>query len=162
MEKKTAFIIKIIIFSCIFIAALSISLIRIAALKADNRFVFLFESLDDDELHLETRYVNTVPGDDDVTCFVKELLLGPMTNRYRPLFSKNTTVETCFIRDGILYINFSEDALLSDGTSSETEKACSLFKENIRSNFDEVVDTQIFIAGIEAYKNEESLIVTGE
>ncbi len=162
MDKKTAVIVKTIIFSCIFIAAVSISLISIAAAKADNRFVFLFESLDDSDLHLEVRYINTVPGDDDVTCFVKELLLGPMTNRYRPLFSKTTTVQSCFIRDGILYIDLSEEALLQEGASSETEKACSLLKENISSNFKEVADTKIFISGIETYTEEEALIVTAD
>lgn len=130
--------------------------------SADNRFVFLFESLDDAYEHLEVRYLNTVPGEEEIVCYVKELVLGPATNRYRPLFSKGTTVESCFMRDGVLYVDLSSDALLPAGISSETEKACSLLKKNIRTNFKKVQDIKVFISGIEAYTEKEALVVGEE
>lgn len=162
VKKKTALIVKIIIASCILLAALIVSLVSISDRKADNRFVFLFESLDDEELHIEVRYINTVPEEDDVNCFVNEILLGPVTNRYRPLFARGTTVRSCFMRDGILYIDLSEEALLAAGSSSETERACNLLKESISLNFRQVDDIKLFISGIEAYKKEDVLLVTDD
>lgn len=162
MNRKPALITRIIIFSSIFIIALTVSIIYIAGQIADNRFVFLFESLTDDNEHVEVRYLNTVPGEDEVTCYTRELLLGPSTNRYRPLFSNKTTVESCFLRDGTLYVNLSADALVHEGISSETEKACSLLKKNISINFKDVLDIKVFISGIEAYAEEDALIISVE
>lgn len=162
MKSKKTSLVKIIVFSCLFLAALIVSLAFILNRKADNRFVFLFESLDDSELHIETRYVNTVPDESDVNCFINELLLGPMTNRYRPLFAKGTLLQSCFVRDGVLYVDLTDEALLKSGSSSETERACALLKENVQRNFRQISDIKVFISGIEAYKEEEGLVVTGE
>lgn len=162
MKGKSALITKIIIFSSIFIVAILISGIYISIKKSDSRFVFLFESLDDQDTHVEVRYLNTVPGEDEITCYVKDLLLGPATNRYRPLFARGTTLNSCFVRDGMLFLDLSADALVPSGISSETEKACSLLKECIRSNFKQIDDIQVFISGIEAYKEEEALIISVE
>lgn len=130
--------------------------------KADGRYVFLFESLDDSDTHVEVRYLNKVPGEDEITCYIKDLLLGPSTNRYRPLFARGTTVNSCFVRDGVLYIDLSAEALVKAGVSSETDKACNLLKECISANFREIDETKVFISGIEAYKEEEALIVSVE
>lgn len=162
MDKKTSLITKIIVFSSIFVVTFTISLVYILVQKTDERFVCLFESLDDAEIHVETRYVNRIPEEDEIKCFLKELLLGPMANRYRPLFAKGTTLESCFIRDGVLFIDLSENALLKSGSSSETERACELLKENIMKNFSTVTDIKIFISGTEAYRRDNVLIVDGD
>lgn len=162
MDKQKTLRTRIIVFSAIFVTALVISLIFISARKADGRYVFLFESLDDADVHVEVRYINTVPDGDEITCYLNDLLLGPSTNRYRPLFASGTTLRSCFLRNGTLFIDLSGEAMLQAGASSETERACSLLKENITSNFSRVDDIQIFILGNEVYREENTLIVGGE
>lgn len=160
MDKRTAFIVKTGILSAIFLVALIVSLVFILIGNKDGRYVLLFESLDDQDVHAEVRYLDTIPYSDEVTTFVRELLLGPATNRYRPLFSKSVSLESCILRDGVLYIDLSEEASVKEGSSSETERACSLLKENINLNFKKIEAVNIFISGIEAYREESVLTVS--
>ena len=78
----------------------------------------MFQSAATGKICMEARYLPKHPVQGDVNCYVDELLLGPLTAEYRPLFTRGTRAQSCFVRDGILYVDLS-DALISesDGAS---------------------------------------------
>lgn len=128
----------------LFIVSLVLALIFSPGIKK----VFIYESMDSDMLYFETRHIppQTVQG--DIAYFVEELLLGPISDRYRPLFAKGTRVLSCFIgTDEVLYINLSEEALLQQGESSSTAVAYDLLKKNVLKNFNDVDNIEVFIIG---------------
>ncbi len=127
---------------------LVISLIFYLIFNSGKRAVLLFESMDNSGLYSEYRYIprGTVQG--DVHYFVDELLLGPTSNRYKPLFAHGTKALSCFLtEENILYINLNENALFSGNSSSETVKACELLKINVLKNYKHVDNIRVFIMG---------------
>lgn len=115
------------------------------------RRIFVFESYDTAEKSMEVRYLHKKEGEEAVREFVEELLLGPETDRYIRLFPYGTKLISCFIRDGILYTDLSEEAALSMDGTSETYKACTLLRENVMKNFGDLKDYRIFMMGNEVY-----------
>ena len=100
---------------------------------------------------MEIRYLKKNDGEEAIREFVEELVLGPMSDRYVRLFPYGTKVLSCFIRDGVLYTDLSEEAAFSAGDTSETQKACMLLKENVRQNFSGLTDHKVFMMGNEVY-----------
>ena len=115
------------------------------------RRIFVFESYDTAEKSMEVRYLHKKDGEEAVREFVEELLLGPETDRYIRLFPYGTKLISCFIRDGVLYTDLSEEAALSMSGTSETYKACALLRENVMQNFGDLKDYRIFMMGNEVY-----------
>ena len=115
------------------------------------RRIFVFESYDTAEKSMEIRYLHNKDGEEAVREFVEELLLGPETDRYIRLFPYGTKLLSCFIRDGVLYTDFSEEAALSMTGTSDTETACALLRENVMRNFSGLKDYRIFMMGNEVY-----------
>ena len=115
------------------------------------RRIFIFESYDTAEKSMEVRYLHKKEGEEAVREFVEELLLGPESDRYIRLFPYGTKLLSCFIRDGILYTDLSEEGALSREGTSDTEKACALLKENVMRNFSGIKDYRIFMMGNEVY-----------
>jgi len=71
-----------------------------------------------------------------VRWFTEDLLLGPQTDRYRPLFPIGTKLVSFFKgNDGTVYIDLSEEAALQKRTSSQTAVACKLLEQNLRKNY---------------------------
>jgi len=143
---------------CIFsllLVSLIVSLVFFIVGKPGVRRVFIFESFDDDREYIENRMLPTYGKDDGVKVYeqyVRELLAGTVTDRYRPLFDTATTLNACMFRDGTLYVDLSEEALLATASSSTTEKACELLKKNILINFSSVRKVYVFINGYPVYE----------
>ena len=108
---------------------------------------------------MEIRYLKQKDGEEAIREFVDELVLGPMSDRYIRIFPYGTKVLSCFIRDGVLYTDFSEEAAFSTEDASETEKACMLLKENVRLNFSNLTDHKVFMMGNEVYAEGTSFEV---
>ena len=125
------------------------------------RRIFVFESYDSAEKSMEVRYLHKKEGEEAVREFIEELLLGPETDRYIRLFPYGTKLVSCFIRDGVLYTDFSEEASLSRNGTSETEKACALLRENVMQNFSDLIDYRIFMMGNEVYVGGTAFGVDG-
>lgn len=119
--------------------------------------IFLFESMDKPGLFIETRTL--VPYQDnqdlqaDIEQYIRDLLLGPLTNRFRFVFSFGTKLESCFIRDGVLYVNVSSQALKPNETTSSIEQGVNVFKKNIVTNFPQINSVEFFINSVKAYEN---------
>ena len=116
------------------------------------RYVFMFQSAATGKICMEARYLPRRPVQGKVNCYVDELLLGPLTAEYRPLFTRGTRAQSCFVRDGILYVDLS-DALISESDgASEIGQGMELFRKNILYNFKNINTIEVFVAGNHAYE----------
>ena len=116
------------------------------------RYVFMFQSAATGKICMEARYLPKHPVQGDVNCYVDELLLGPLTAEYRPLFTRGTRAQSCFVRDGVLYVDLS-DALVSEADgASEIRQGMELFRKNILYNFKNIHTIEVFVAGNHAYE----------
>src|SRR5574344_3148581 len=118
----------------IFFGSLLFSYSKYVFERPGHRYVMYFESLDD-RLCTEARFLKRKPVQGREHLFVDELLLGPLTNRYRPLFAPGTKAEFCFVRGKTMYVGLSKDAVQISAKSVDIKKGMELFKENILRNF---------------------------
>ncbi|MBQ9630866.1 MAG: GerMN domain-containing protein [Treponema sp.] len=124
------------------------------------RHTFMFQSFDDDSLRMEVRYLPRNPVQGRLSLFVDELLLGPETERFRPLFTRGTRAESCFLRDGTLYVTLSTDLLTEGNGALPLKKGFSLFKKNILHNFRNIKQIDIFVDGKLIYEELSAEVVT--
>lgn len=109
-----------------------------------KRYVLLFRSSESKGLCLESRYIRTYKGQNSVCAFVDELLLGPETERYRPLFSPGTRASFCFVRDRVLYVNLTGHVLSETGGACTIKDGMNIFKSNIKKNFKNIKEIEMF------------------
>ena len=95
----------------------------------------------------EVRFLPEKPVQGKEQLFVDELLLGPMTNRYRHLFTKGTRTEFCFVRNKTMFVGISKDALQISAETADIKKEMRLFKKNILKNFKNIKTIEMFIDG---------------
>ena len=129
MKRKTTAFIAIV--SASFVLSLVLWIISFPGV----RYVFMFQSAATGKICMESRYLPRRPVQGKVNCYVDELLLGPLTAEYCPLFTRGTRAQSCFVRDGILYVDLS-DALISESDgASEIGQGMELFRKNILYNY---------------------------
>ena len=146
MKRKTTAFIAIV--SASFVLSLVLWMIRFPGI----RYVFMFQSAATGKICMESRYLPKDPVQGDVNCYVDELLLGPLTAEYRPLFTRGTRAQSCFERGGVLYVDLS-DALISESDgASEIRQGMELFRKNILYNFTNIHTIEVFVAGNRAYE----------
>ena len=112
-----------------------------------HRTVFYFPSMDTDKLCTEVRYLPDDPVQGDLSYYVDELLLGPMTNRYKFLFSLGTKAEFCSLEDDVLYLGLSKDALFKAKDSVDIKTGIKLLRVNIVKQFTEIKTVLVYIDG---------------
>lgn len=112
-----------------------------------KRYVFMYESFDDGALKLERRFLPRKPVQGLIHLYVDELLLGPETERLRPLFTRGTAATSCFLRDGTLYITLTDNFLTEESGASKIKDGFDLFKKNILHNFRSIKNIDIFVNG---------------
>ena len=146
MKRKTTAFIAIV--SASFVLSLVLWMIRFPGI----RYVFMFRSAATGKICMESRYLPKDPVQGRVNNYVDELLLGPLTAEYRPLFTRGTRAQSCFVRDGVLYVDLS-DALISEADgASEIRQGMELFRKNILYNFKNINTIEVFVAGNRAYE----------
>jgi len=118
-----------------------------------RRYVMVFPSADSKRLDMEERYIRRFRGQNSVSSFVDELLLGPETERYRPLFTPGTRAVSCFVRGKILYVNLSPELLEEGGGACSIREGTDLFRKNIHRNFNNIKDIEMFADGRGMYEN---------
>lgn len=131
----------------IFLAALLFSFCKFIIYKTNDRYVMYFESLNNGKICTEVRFLPEKPVQGKEQLFVDELLLGPMTNRYRHLFTKGTRTEFCFVRNKTMFVGISKDALQISAETADIKKGMRLFKKNILKNFKNINTIEMFIDG---------------
>lgn len=150
--NKELFSLKNIIISAALFLVFALSLTVYLVKFPGVRKVFIFQSTDSSSLSIERRYLPPLSGDKKFENYVSELLLGPISEHCMPVFALGTRVLSCFEREGVLYINLSQDMLVSKGPLSDFRKCISLFEKNIYTNFSNIKKVEVFIEGHKPYE----------
>lgn len=146
MKKSSVVICAVVAFT--FLLSLSLWLVKFPG----KRYVFMFESFDDGSVKLERRFLPRKPVQGMIHLYVDELLLGPETERCRPLFTRGTSSLSCFLRNGVLYVTLTDDFLSEENGASRIKDGFELFKKNILHNFKNVKSIDIFVNGERLYE----------
>ena len=111
---------------------------------------FVFPSVEKGQFIIERR---NIPKSymENAEYYVNEILLGAQTERTERLFSKDTKLLSCFLRDKTLYVNLSKGILNSDSKNISIKESVELFKKNILDNFSSISDVEVFVEGNLAY-----------
>ena len=138
---------KKITFLIVLVAIALISFFFFMPTLSAKRRIFTFPLMGSERAVVEVRYLRTAPDQSDLQLFVDDLLLGPQTNRARPLFSRGTQALFCFVRDRTLYVNLTKDALLEASDAAPILDGIAYFKQNILKNFPQIKEIELFIDG---------------
>ena len=136
----------------IFVLTLAIMFFGIVFSPDTDRFLFLFPAVSTGKTGTEVRYL-VVEQDENTRLgrFVDELVLGPQTPGYRPVFADTVRTRVCFIRGKDAYIDLSagDTAFLAETTTPE--QTFEIFKKNVFTNFRNLAKIYLYIDGIEVY-----------
>ncbi|MDR0456267.1 MAG: GerMN domain-containing protein [Treponema sp.] len=132
------------------------------------RRTFVFYTVDSRIASVEERFLKRSSSREvNITRYVEEALLGPVSPDSLPLFPRETRLLSLLYRDGAVYVNLSEDAalpqlespLLPESSplqgallqSGEVFVSLETLYSGIKRNFSFVRDLHFFIAGRAAY-----------
>jgi hypothetical protein len=134
-------------------------LISLAALVeflvfAEVRRTFVFYSALEGHAVVEDRMLKRASSREiDLRRYVEEVLLGPVSPGSLPLFPQGTRVLSFLYREGVVYADFSMEALFP-AEGGEVFKSFLTLNEGIRRNFSQVKKVNFFIEGTEIFFNE--------
>jgi hypothetical protein len=129
------------------------------------RRTFMFYDIDSGVVIVENRLLPVSRGDIlasygsrqssprelDITRYVEEVLLGPISSNSMPLFPRETRLRSLLYRNGVVYLDLSEDVVLPPPEGGEVFMNMKTLYAGIRKNFPFVRDVRFFIAGKAAY-----------
>ena len=129
------------------------------------RRTFMFYDIDSGVVIIENRLLPVSRGDIlasygshrsspqelDITRYVEEALLGPISSNSMPLFPRETRLRSLLYRNGVVYVDLSEEAALPPPEGGEVFMNMKTLYAGIRRNFPFVRDLRFFIAGKAAY-----------
>jgi len=116
------------------------------------RRTFVFYTIDDGVIVVEDRMLkpsNSKEG--DIIRYTEETLLGPVSPELQPLFSKETRLKSLLYRNGVVYADFSEDAVFPPSEGGNTLHSFKTLHAGILRNFSYVKDVRFFIEGNASY-----------
>lgn len=140
----------------IFFGSLIVSASSFYASGCHVRQLFFYESYDSGALCTEARR-SVCGGSEDkrIRAFADDLILGPLTNRLKPLFSEGTRTEFCFLDGKSLYLGLSRQALHVAPENSGLRRNVALLKKNIVKNFTNIDTIYVYIDGKIAFEEEK-------
>jgi hypothetical protein len=119
------------------------------------RRTFVFYASGNGMMTVEDRMLPRAPSrETDITRYVEEALLGPVSPDSLPLFPRETRLRSLLYRDGVVYADLSEDAVLPPLEGGAVLANFQTLYQGIRRNFSFVKDVRFFIAGEAAYVEE--------
>ena len=133
------------ILSCVFVVVFTVSIFLFFVKQNSKSYVFIFPSADDGSYIVERRNLSNNPAQGIIQLYVDELLLGSTVERTKLIFSSKTKVNSCFLRDNILYLDLSDDLLSIEKSSFPINDGIELLKENILKNFSNIHKIELFI-----------------
>ena len=118
------------------------------------RRTFVFYTIDDGTMTVEDRMLKHSSSQEvNITRYVEEALLGPVSADALPLFPRETRLRSLLYRDGVVYADFSEDAVLAPPEGGEVLKNLQTLYTGIKRNFSFVREVRFFIDGKAVYRN---------
>jgi hypothetical protein len=134
----------IIVFLCL------IAFIDYAAMGFARR-TLVFYMPDTGQMLVEERMAAyTGSQETDISRYVEEVILGPISLEAEPLLNRGSRLESLLLREDAVYLNVSEEAAIPPLNGSLKDNLITLI-EGIRRNFPFVNDVRIFIAGNEIF-----------
>ena len=122
------------------------------------RKTFVFYAIDSGKASVEERMLKGRSSSREVQIarYVEEALLGPISADSLPLFPRETRLLSLLYRDGVVYVDLSEDAALPPLESAslpggEVFASLETLNQGIKRNFSFVKDVRFFIAGKAAF-----------
>jgi thiamine pyrophosphate-dependent acetolactate synthase large subunit-like protein len=91
------------------------------------------------------------PRELDITRYVEEALLGPVSSNSMPLFPREARLSSLLYRNGVVYLDLSEEAVLPPPEGGEVFLNMKTLYAGIRRNFPFIREVRFFIAGKAAY-----------
>ena len=143
--------IRLSVFSLIIFLFLISSFIFLISNKKERR-LFIFPSVDEGNYVVEYRYLEKNPVQGKIQLFVDELLLGSGIERTKLVFARGTRVLSCFLRKGMLFVNLSPELLAQEDSAVQIQEGVELLKKNIKANFGNVSEIEIYVDGKYAYE----------
>ncbi|MBQ7752250.1 MAG: GerMN domain-containing protein [Treponema sp.] len=143
--------IRLSVFSLIIFLFLISSFIFLISNKKERR-LFIFPSVDEGNYVVEYRYLEKNPVQGKIQLFVDELLLGSGIERTKLVFARGTRVLSCFLRKGVLFVNLSPELLAQEDSAVQIQEGVELLKKNIKANFGNVSEIEIYVDGKYAYE----------
>jgi hypothetical protein len=122
-----------------------------------TRRTFVFKSVDTGQDLVEERMIMmTGSRETDVSRYVEEVILGPLSLETVPLLDRSARLEALLLRNDTVYLSLSEEAALPpDGGSLKV--SLEVLRREIMRNFPFVRDVRIFIAGNEVVLGQSPL-----
>jgi hypothetical protein len=120
--------------------------------KDSHRRTFVFPSAENGKYIIEYRNLAEKPHQGDLQLYVEELLLGSTVERTKMLFTPGTRVISCFERKHVLYLNLTNDLLSMGDGVVEIREGTELLIKNIKDNFSEIDQVELFIDGKSAFE----------
>lgn len=139
-KSLPAFIVSVVLL-LVLLSSLTIYFVK----NNSKSYVFIFPSADNGSYVVERRNLSKDSAQGELNYYIDELLLGSSVERTKLIFTSGTKVNSCFLRDDVLYLDISEDLLSIDETSYPIENGINLLKENIFKNFININKIELFI-----------------
>jgi len=131
------------------LAAVAFSEFRVLGLA---RRTFVFYAIDSGETTVEKRMLRRSESrEQDITWYVEEALLGPVSPDSLPLFPRGTVLRSLLYRNGVVYADFSGDAVLPPREGGEVFHNFGTLRSGIKRNFPFVGEVRFFIDGKAAF-----------
>ena len=122
------------------------------------RRTFVFYTISDGNIIVEDRMIKRAASREvNITRYVEEAVLGPALPDVLPLFPRGTRLLSLLFRDGVVYVNLSEEAALPPEEGGEVFKNLNTLYTGIKRNFSYVSDVYFYIGGKSAYSGEFSV-----
>jgi len=122
------------------------------------RRTFIFYTIDDGKIIVEERMIKRSASHEvNITRYVEEAILGPTLPEILPLFPRGTRLLSVLLRDGVVYVNLSEDAALPPEEGGELYKNLETLYTGIKRNFSFVSEVYFYIGGKSAFSGEFSI-----
>ena len=119
------------------------------------RRTFVFYTINDGVIVVEDRMLkHSASREGDIIRYTEEALLGPGSPDLLPLFPRETRLKSLLYRNGIVYADFSEEAVFPPLEGGNTLKNFQTLHAGILRNFSFVKDVSFFIEGTAIYHEE--------
>ncbi len=136
--------------ACAFLGVLILSVaIFLTFGNSRVRRIFFFPRNALGAIGAEARFVtNYSDREGDIREFVEGELLGPVNHILRPLFPREASVRSIFVRNRVLYLDLSEDIAVFDGNLPlKGRDALDLLRKSISFNFPLIRESVILLGG---------------
>jgi len=119
------------------------------------RRTFVFYTVKEGSIVVEDRMLKRSRSREvNITRYTEEMLLGPVNPDLLPLFPRGTRLKSLLYRNGVVYADFSADAVMPPEEGGETLVNFKTFYSGILRNFSFVKDVRFFIEGKAAFIDE--------